>query len=640
MNTPAGLKGQKQFSPGAAMHSHSVRPSVGSVSWRVPADHRRGATSYCTRRRDGLKAGRPSGFTLVEMLVAIALVVLMMSMFAEIFQLATNAMGKQKALAELDQRARMVDTVIRADLGCRTFRELSPFAGNENTSVGARLDQRRGYFYISENLSTNDLDDVLKFTIDKRLGAHPDGQPLFARTIQIPDSTGKPTNADQPEYDDGQIVADNTGTSFMAEVSYFVRSGILYRRVLLIRQPLLPQSDGQPHIDSPPYYTPPAGTTMKFASPSPSQWQAAAGTSNFWTDFDYSAYLQTGTNILTFNTADDLENNGISGIAHPSQRFGHNRSTGQPREYISGGAVFIGCFTKAECSDLSFGYPGTVARGAGNPFDPATPLTDNITGTLAGVTPAIPTGLPPADGVVDQYASGTRVSEDILLANVHGFDIKVWDPGASVGPDGSPGFAVNTADTVGKVVGYANDNQNFDTATPPNPIINEIWEQGWPGSDDGMFVDLGTGNGFYSAANKMNSQYGDPTAAAANRNIFDTWHPHIDFFNNATGVATPDGIPDPPPYRPMGFGPDGKPGKANWNDDFATGNMIMDYDPASTPAGKPDGGKLGASASGEVGYPGSDDAPIPMRAIQIRVRYLDVSSNQMREMTIVVPLTD
>ena len=39
----------------------------------------------------------------------------------------------------------------------------------------------------------------------------------------------------QPDWDDG--VYDNLSESIAAEISYFLRNGILYRRVLLLRQP-------------------------------------------------------------------------------------------------------------------------------------------------------------------------------------------------------------------------------------------------------------------------------------------------------------------------------------------------------------------------------------------------------------------
>src|SRR6476661_2311814 len=84
------------------------------------------------------------GFTLVEMLVAVAVVVVMMSLFATIFQMATGAMQKQKGISENDQHVRLVVTMLRNDLRtsqkdaatgalvqCRTFRVLVPWGAGE-----------------------------------------------------------------------------------------------------------------------------------------------------------------------------------------------------------------------------------------------------------------------------------------------------------------------------------------------------------------------------------------------------------------------------------------------------------------------------------------------------------------------------
>jgi len=54
---------------------------------------------------------RRAGFTLVEMLVAVAVVVVMMSLFAQIFQMATSSMSLQKGMAENDQRVRLVHSL-------------------------------------------------------------------------------------------------------------------------------------------------------------------------------------------------------------------------------------------------------------------------------------------------------------------------------------------------------------------------------------------------------------------------------------------------------------------------------------------------------------------------------------------------
>jgi len=56
------------------------------------------SSSFRTRGRTDFRS-RVAGFTLVEMLVAVALVLLMMSIFAQIFQMATGSLSQQRGIA-------------------------------------------------------------------------------------------------------------------------------------------------------------------------------------------------------------------------------------------------------------------------------------------------------------------------------------------------------------------------------------------------------------------------------------------------------------------------------------------------------------------------------------------------------------
>ena len=55
-----------------------------------------------------MRFGR-SGFTLVEMLVSVALVLLMMSLFASIFSMASGSVSTQRGISNHDQKARALD---------------------------------------------------------------------------------------------------------------------------------------------------------------------------------------------------------------------------------------------------------------------------------------------------------------------------------------------------------------------------------------------------------------------------------------------------------------------------------------------------------------------------------------------------
>jgi len=202
-----------------------------------------------------MSKSRRTGFTLVEMLVSVSLVLLMMLLFTQVFTLATGSITVQRGIAENDQRGRTLTTIIHADLAKRTFRKVIPFFPGENTSKpSADFQDRRGYVYISENDPNNDTDDVLQFTVQSSITIEDrDETPYVGKASALsPDQNGQPHpnfpndltsdeflwNRNQPDWDDGVLVSNRTAESKYAEIAYFLRNGNLYRRVVLIRDPL------------------------------------------------------------------------------------------------------------------------------------------------------------------------------------------------------------------------------------------------------------------------------------------------------------------------------------------------------------------------------------------------------------------
>lgn len=559
-----------------------------------------------------------AGFTLVEMLVAVALVLLMMVMFAEIFSLATSSMSKQKGLAELDQRQRLMSTLLRDDLKQRSFRNLYPYHPNDSTihvqsanrSINIPFTDRLGYFYISENDPENDADDVLQFTVTKK-----DGTFFYGRTRELLETStgqGAAFHPDQPENDDGAFYGEGLGsaTSASAEVSYFLRNGVLHRRVLLVRRPIDPTFLDQPSVA--PATTGSSaliqGGIYPVGTVSSQVYVSGATVSNRYPiDFDFSAMCDANQAIpqLVILGERSLSNESAlpvwdaTSLGLTKNRFGFQAPTGLalaaqypvglPKEYLPSGE-FFGRFTHEETSHIAFGWPGDPGWGGDGAL--ATADDTNPYTRTAGLA------LNP-NGAVSLYANvppnaNCRQGEDILLTNVQSFDVKIWDPGASVGPDGGFGVA-----------GIDDDKQNG---------IDDAGELGWPGSDDGAWADVGhTGIGFFTQANNLNPAYG-PQAAPNNR-CFDTWHPDLAVPGLGTGKA---------PFRPARVGPDGQPGRANYDDDNGDG----DNDTTT-----------GADDVAELGWPDTDDLPITVKAIQIRVRYLDLSTGLIRELTIIEQLT-
>lgn len=158
------------------------------------------------------------GMTLVEMMVAVALLVLMMTILVSVFASATGAIREHRAYQALDMELRRVDTVIRQDLRGITA-TMTP--AGVDPARDAR-ESRLGYFEYAENSFADaqgeDTDDTLRFT-----ARAPDGQPFTGRIW-----------VQQTKAGFAPSLKPITVTSQYAEIIYFLRNHNLYRRVFLI----------------------------------------------------------------------------------------------------------------------------------------------------------------------------------------------------------------------------------------------------------------------------------------------------------------------------------------------------------------------------------------------------------------------
>ncbi|MFK7777973.1 MAG: type II secretion system protein [Gimesia sp.] len=445
-----------------------------------------------------------AGFTLVEMIVSVALVLLMMLMFTEIFDILSTSMTTQRGIAENDQRERLLVTILRADLDSRSFQYLLPFADNTAYSAIAsdprspefHKEDRQGYFYISENDPNDDTDDILQFTVSRFANPEQgDAEDFyFGRAKDLSDRTpdgglNLVNHPNQPEADDARIIADGTSQSSAAEVCYFLRGSNLYRRIMLIREPLsLSTTQNSQPIASDSSNTPFFQRTG--SPPTPLYGEHTASpygvNDNFWRDFDYSAYIDNSGNVYArFHDLDDLDNSDTTGasvlfpLGVPRYRFGFNHVDGVSREFVPSSAgsnpqLFTGRFTHEETSHLHFNYPhdamDSSIGGGGNPMDPLGPnLLVN-----------------PEDRVIDLLRNGTRRSEDLVLSNVRSFDIKLFDDGVQDFVDIGGSTAVRFANGVKENTVHGNSvYQNvFDTwhvraassggdGDPPFPMLSD-----------------------------------------------------------------------------------------------------------------------------------------------------------------------
>lgn len=554
----------------------------------------------CRKPAPRMVRARHSGFTLVEMMVAVTLVLLIMSMFAQVFQLAGGTITTQRGIAENDQRSRVLQNLIKSDLDKRTFRTVMPWARAEDGSLAeAMATQRMGYLYISENDPNSSRDDFLQFTISVDiLSKNRDASPLYGKAIPIPNAGNLLAFPNQPEADDGWPNPNEIGESTAAEVSYFLRGDRLYRRVLLLRKPLAldvtnPQPGYLDHSVSPSVY-------RDFFDPDLSYY----GTSrSFWEDFDYSAFPLTDLGHARFHGVDDLNNASVQtqfALGKPRYRFGHRRDLRTSREF-DGSGNFFGRYTHEETSNANFHYPQAGPNFMNNPPGSFN-MTTSVFTTLSG---------------------GSRRGEDLVMTNVHEFDVKVWDPLAN------GGF--------------------------------------------GRFVDIGGSDAVaFLPANRQNATYGpwglaeNPGASHFN-NVFDTWFPFP--FVDGVNVTAPemdldgDGQNDLAPYRPLWHtrtsgGPTlWGPQVYNAGDEvFPTlansrNNGLRFYYRCVQGGGGPGSveptmqewpsspGARFQKAPGEPVWEAVDNWR-PLQAIQITIRFVDPTSDQMRQLTVVHSLVD
>lgn len=468
------------------------------------------------------RTGHFRAFTLIEMLIAVTLVLLMMVLFAEIFSLAADSMNLQRGISENDQQVRTLTTVLRNDLQKRTFRNCVPFfpgesIDDENSSYS--FGNRAGYFYLSTNDPVNGRDNVLQFTIrSTERDGDPNETPYFGAATTLPGNFLQ--NPNQPEHDDGDISPNGAMSSSAAEVCYFLRGDKLYRRQLLLREPL--PSSGATN----PQPTRQIDGALYFGN------SPVIYTGEFLRDFDLSAIGSPSGAILLGVESLNNESATTLPLGQSVNRFGFSQVDGLSREFgDSTGTFFIGRFTHEETSADNFKFPQSLTEqqgggtlGNGIPYDAVnTPVTDarDIFGNAV------------ADGIVDEFeedipgaiAAGTRRGEDLLLTNVHEFTVKVWD-------------------------------DRLQTFVPIAHSLNDT--AGIPGD--------------FNVARQLNSGYAPIGGSAA---IFDTWHQSYDRngdSEDANGNGTLDagedtnsnGIldlnPDLPPFLPMRWDPLGVSG--------------------------------------------------------------------------------
>lgn len=441
------------------------------------------------------KRPRRAAFTLVEMLVSVTLVLMMMTLFTSIFSMATDSVSRQKGIAELDQGARICSNVIQADMAKRTMRYCLPYYPGElaATSVTS-FGKRAGYIYFSANDPNSGIDDVLQFTVNSELTfEEADSTLSFGAAAMLYDRVAESAgelrrtalrfNPNQPEADDSELAPNGVTASTGAEISYFMRNGALYRRKILLREPLpviggdqavgprslvqdnpyfLSEADGLTadgggrfwYVATPSAINPAVAASYQLTGTAlpPATWNVTQ-TNDFWQQFDLAA-KPIGNGGGGTNPSAGVELMGVTHLANdgdgfapalgnPVYRWGFDFYTGESREHMdTAGTNFLGRFLSAETSDWRFNWPISGCRneptpisgsplvftgtliGSGNPMDRVnTTLTPNVYGVAA----EFDGDAADAGNATDVGRGGRRKVEDLLLPNVHEFRVEIWD---------------------------------------------------------------------------------------------------------------------------------------------------------------------------------------------------------------------
>lgn len=641
----------------------------------------------------------PNGYTIVEILVAITISLVMMVGVATIFGTIGQSIADSRATLEMSNRLRTTQLRLQEDLANVTVPVMEPprdpqdFEGYFEVTEGpigpaipptllaTNLDQAdpttpSGF---ARDTTVGDLDDMLMFTA--RSKTDPFAGRVFVKRWPQPGEQAyyDPTDPTMTPVPDttGQFVVVRTAKSEDAEIAWFVRGTTLYRRVLLV----LPQFDADLRV---------SGTQMQldtrrdapYTPPFPEVSPAGPGFHN-----DYDISIRSNNNTEAFaNFA--IQPNTLGDLTKPENRYAHrieHRFTSGAAGLWSGYPFHPHFYLDwtvasppaiAQSPWYSLGLPTLneasfrIATGHvvtdPDPLDPAQPLNYSASWmagwplTMPLTLTARPAPLDNFDAWINRYTvqelnaqtgtlSGytstrqmqTRISEDAILTNVIGFDVKVWDPGAPVLLWNPSGTAYTLAPGDPR---YAEAIRNLSTGTAPVPTVVSY----------GAYVDLNymclvgpqpsdTTRPYYNAPSNVPAaqfhgpgqirsrlpgtmpyarNFSNPTdwPTALRSSVFDTWSTHYERDEPEWIDRNGDGNPQFEEFE----------GDQD-RDGFYNGGTNIYNEGAN---GFDDAGITGVvDDANEMEAP--PPYPHPLRGIQVKIRVFEPDSRQIREVTVV-----
>ena len=356
-----------------------------------------------------LSGGQRAGYTLVEILVALTLTLILMTAVVRVFGGVGKGIAKARRAMEQFDRLRTAQQQLRIDLqGLTVTPDGRP----------ARPEENRGYLEFIEGgiLSLPQASGNPPALQLSGSGSPQAINPQSATSLPFDLAVGErgdilmftTRNADRPFVGRYALSADPTNPTMqsdVAEVAWFLRGKTLHRRVLLVA----------PGVAQNPQFS-----------------QLASST--FFAYNDISVRLVNGQVVP--NTLGDLTKR-ENRFAHPA-----SQSPGFPFDARCWG--LLGLPTLYECSSPTWMSQSNWVNGTTpSPSSSLPALSQQIDywdnasivkaffGTLPPSPPAPP---PPTPDQFLAYPSldGARQADDVILTNVIGFDVKVWDPAAPV----------------------------------------------------------------------------------------------------------------------------------------------------------------------------------------------------------------
>ena len=560
------------------------------------------------------------GFTLVELMVATTVTLLMIAALSQAFAVISQTISTSRASLEMSGQLRGVTVRLQTDFDLVTA-PLQPLlesnaglgyfeciegpgndwdSNNDNahqTVTGTNINpNRRNRFltyeqYQGQNANLNparlidaketrlgdsargDFDDVLMFTA--RSSAEPFvGQVLG--TLRPPDRYGRRVLFYDPTAPTFTTIQSDT-----AEIIWWVQNGILYRRVLLIRPDIL-LADPLRGTGDPPDLSERGGVTPDVNPNMPDVF--------FFSANDLSVRLESRTNPNRFVRV----TNSLGSLTLRQNRYAHVRNdpTDQLNDFpFPVWAPALNPDPQNLAPEHMWLHPKQNVYRRGPDGQWGTSGQDDNDNLIDEWDEAGALG---SDDLLVRYAKG----EDVIMANVLGFDVRVYDPQAQVRLYST---LVATQRMVPGDPGFFSPNRPNDTVA----------------ASRGAYVDIG-----YRI-------HPDFDAISANAN------PNAGLVRVSHFSGPPQAVTNLPLARRLSFAT-----YDTWPFDYEYDGLNQD-----NTAGIDQGtdGLDSNSAGGVDDIAERETAPpygFPLRGIQVRIRVLDPDSRQVRQMTVAADFTD